>query len=197
VTLHPATWLLVWTGWAVFLQAADPSLLPWICLPVLGLAAWRAGNRTMRLFRRTRWLLLSILLLFVLATPGERLPEPLGDLGISYDGLAAAGEHLSRLVLLLASLAVLHEHLGSLRLLAGLHALLAPLAEWRRLRERIVVRLLLVLEYAESPAAGGWRAWLADDAPGPASLSLDAEPLGMADAAVWTLLAAGAYGWLG
>ena len=102
----------------------------------------------------------SIVLLFALATPGR----PLG-FGLTAEGLSLAFEHGCRLALLLASLAVVHEILGNDGLLAGLYVLLSPLGDWRQLRQRVVARLMLVLDYVENgPGEGGWRAWLAEPA---------------------------------
>jgi hypothetical protein len=159
LNLHPATVLLVWVAFVVILQPLSAPGLAWAALAALPLPVLLAGNRTYVLIRRARWLLLSIAVLFALATPGERVPGGIGDLGVTYDGLRLAAEHILRLVLLLASLALLHEHLGTTGMMAGLHWLLTPLAGWRTLRERIVVRLMLVLDYVETSPGGNWRDW--------------------------------------
>jgi hypothetical protein len=145
--------------------------------------------------RRARWLLLSIALLFALATPGQRLPGALGDLGITQDGLLLAAEHVVRLVLLLASLAIVHERLGTNGMMAGLYWLLAPLSKWRAMRERIVVRLMLVLDNVENAPSGNWREWLSTDLPGPDHLSLTIRPMHWGDRALLTLLLAAALFW--
>ena len=154
-----------------------------------------AGRRTRMLIRRTRWLLLSIAVLFVLASPGERLPGAIGEVGITYDGLQLAAEHVLRLLLLLASLALLHEHLGNEGLIAGLHWLLTPLAGWRGARERVIVRLMLVLDYVETEPRGGWRAWLSGDTAGPDRLVLIAGAARAVDWGVLALLAGATVCW--
>lgn len=192
--LHPATLLLCWGGLVVVLQTLSLSELAWAALPIMSLSLLLARRRTRLLIRRARWLLLSIAVLFVLASPGERLPGAIGEIGITYDGLQLAAEHVLRLLLLLATLALLHERLGNEGLIAGLHWLLAPLAGWRKVRERVIVRLMLVLDYVETEPRGGWRAWLSGDAPGPDRLVLVA---GVARAVNWGILAllAGAIIW--
>lgn len=147
-------------------------MLVWIVAVALPLAMTFARRRTLVLLRRTRWLFLSIMVLFALATPGQRLPGSAGDLGITYDGLLLASEHALRLLLLLTSLAVVHERLDTPGMMAGLHWLLAPLARWRTLRERIVVRLMLVLDHVENAPTATWRDWLNRDVEGPDRLSL-------------------------
>jgi hypothetical protein len=75
--------------------------------------------------------------------------------------------------LLLATLSLLHERLGTAGFVSGLHWLLGPLYQWRGLRERIVVRMMLVVELVESGNRPGWRHWLTQgDEGGAPSLAL-------------------------
>jgi len=156
------------------------------------IALIRAPRRTRSLLRRARWLLLSLVLLFAFATPGRPLAA-----GVTFEGLSLAAEHSLRLALLLASLAIVHEIAGNSGLLAGLYRILAPLASWRQLRQRIVTRLLLVLDYVENgPGPGGWRAWLSEPEEGGSDrLQLPVYPFSMADRAVLATLAAAAVAW--
>lgn len=185
---HPATQLF---GWGVFVALVQPLAdvaLAWIAAITLPLAGFVAPRRIWGLLRRTRWLLLSVALLFPLATPGQRLPGAMGEVGITWDGLSLALEHILRLLLLLASLAIVHERLGTTGMMAGLHWLLAPLAHWRTLRERIVVRLMLVLDHVENAPATSWREWLDRDSPGPDRMTLYVGTLSLVDWVVFTLL---------
>jgi len=191
---HPAAWIALWGVVAIVLQVLSPRWLAAVAIPSLTLAAYFAGSDVLRQLRRARWLLLTIGLLFVFATPGERLPAPFGSIGLTVDGFAAAAEHLLRLAALLAMLAWLWRALGYEGLLSGLHSLLHPLGS---MRDRIVVRLVLALDYVEREApARDWRAWLGagldDDNGGvPADIvGLAVRPLHQADRAV--LLACGA-----
>lgn len=195
VTLHPATLLLAWGSLVVLLQTLQVAGLAFAALLLLPMSFLFARNRTRMLIRRARWLLLSIAVLFALATPGERLPGVIGEVGITYDGLVMAAEHVLRLTLLLASLAVLHERLGNDGLIAGLHWLLGPLAGWRELREKIVVRLMLVLDYVETEPSGGWRGWLTGDTSGPERLALVSGSVRYTDWVLLGLLAATAIWW--
>lgn len=189
VIFHPATLLL---GWGVFVALVQPLTdvaLAWFAVVTLPIAGIVAPRRAWFLFHRTRWLLLSIALMFLLATPGQRLPGALGDMGVTLDGVSLALEHILRLLLLLASLAIVHERLGTIGMMAGLHWLLAPLAHWRTLRERIVVRLMLVLDHVESAPATSWREWLDRDLPGPDRMTLDAGNFTLLDWTVFAMLA--------
>jgi hypothetical protein len=192
--LHPAAWIAAWGVIAIVLQVLEPRYLLALALPTLPLAIVAARHEVLRLLGRARWLLLAVGVLFLFATPGERLPAPFGGIGMTFDGLVAAGEHVLRLVMLLATLAWLWQALGSGGLLSGLHCLLRPLGS---LRNRIVVRLVLALEYVERERPpGGWRAWLAADPvadavdPAGNTVRLSVAPLATADRLVLLVCAA-------
>jgi len=153
---HPATLLLAWISFSLILQAASPYLLVALLTISLVLAAVFAPARSFRLLRRSRWLLLSIGVLFLFFSPGEYLPGFAGQLGFTYEGIERTGEQLGRLLAILVSLAWLHEHIGTQGLLAGLYRLLGPFS-WR---ETTVVRLMLVLEFVEEKREIRWREWL-------------------------------------
>lgn len=154
---HPASLLVSWAAFALILQWVPLPYLLALATASLLLAAILAPVRSRNLLWRSRWLLLSLGILFLFFTPGEYLPGIAGRLRMSYEGLSLAGEHLGRLLAMLASLAVLHEGIGTAGLLAGLYWLLRPFS-WR---EVTVVRLMLVLEYVEQRQKIGWREWLA------------------------------------
>lgn len=193
MTFHPATLLFAWGVFVGLLQPLAASALAWFAAVLFPLALILARRRTLVLLQRTRWLFLSIVLLFVLATPGQRLPGGVGELGVTSDGVLLAAEHGLRLLLLLASLAVVHERLGTPGMMVGLHWLLAPIARWRNLRERIVVRLMLVLDHVENAPAASWREWLDRDMEGPDRLTLAVGSPRMADWLALVLLATLVY----
>ena len=157
--LHPATLFVSWICFALILQAATMSLLAGLVVVSLLLAATLAPTRSRRLLQRSRWLLLSIGVLFLFFSPGEYLPGFAGRIGLTYEGVTHAGEQTGRLLAILLSLALLHERIGTPGLLAGLYKLLGPFP-WR---ETTVVRLMLVLEFVEDKRVTGWRDWLAQE----------------------------------
>jgi hypothetical protein len=154
--VHPAVLLVSWAGFAFALQRVPLVVALGSAAVCSALAIALARQRSLNLIRRSRWLLLSLALLFLLLTPGEYLPGLLGKLGVTHEGLLRCGEQLSRLLALLTSLALLHEYIGKHGLLAGFHWLLGPFA-WR---EKSVVRLMLVLDYVEHQGGIGWREWI-------------------------------------
>jgi len=153
---HPVSLLLSWLAFALILQWLPPGLLVGLAALCLVLALTLAAERSRNLLMRSRWLLLSLAILFLLLTPGEFLPGIGGDLRLTYEGLWHAGEQLSRLLAMLASLALLHEKVGTHGLLTGLYCLLGPFP-WR---DTTVARLMLVIELVEQKQPIGWREWL-------------------------------------
>ena len=99
--------------------------------------------------------------------------------------------HGGRLVLVLALLALLLEFTPAEALVAGVYGLLKPFSALPR--ERVALRLMLVLQYAEEQKGRGrrrpWREWLdwlefPDDDAAAQTLTLHAAPLGRADIVV-------------
>jgi energy-coupling factor transport system permease protein len=192
---HPASLLLTWLGFALVLQWISLPWLMFLSLTTVGLSLCSAFERSRNLFRRSRWLLLSLLILFVFVTPGEFLPGVWGRLGLTYEGLRQGAEQLGRLLAMLSSLALLHQYLGTQGLLAGFHSLLAPFP-WRR---ATVVRLLLVIEFVEQKHKLGWREWLqpeGEPALAPDSFVLVAPPLHARDKLLIGLLLALLLAWM-
>jgi energy-coupling factor transport system permease protein len=101
----------------------------------------------LQLLRRTRWIMLSLLLIYAYTTPGQ----PLLDVPFSpsREGLGDGVLQLSRLLAALAGLAILLDRLHRQQLIAGLYTLFAPLQLIGVSRERVAVRLALTLHYAE------------------------------------------------
>lgn len=180
--LHPAAQLAVWMMLALGMQLLPLSGLVLLSVVVVPAVVIWAPHRAALLLRRSRWLFLSIVLLFAYATPGQPLVA-----GITIEGLVLALEHGLRLALMLVTLAIVHERLGNGGLLAGLYVLMAPLSHYCQLRQRIVARLLLVLEYVEQGVGpGGWRTWLTETGGGPDRIELVVAPLAARD---WLVLA--------
>lgn len=143
---HPASLILLWLALlaATASRGGLPLLLVTLILVLAALAVAAAHLR--RLLRRSRWLLLTLFVLFAWMTPGTPL---LWLPGISSEGLHLAAEHVLRLVLALAALALVLQVLSPVALVAGIRSLLAPLARLGLPRDRIAVRLALTLEEVE------------------------------------------------
>ena len=116
------------------------------------------GHKFIQLLRRTRWIMLSLLVIYAYSTPGQPLSDTLGMFSPSREGLFDGVLQPARLLAALAGLAILLDRLHRQQLIAGLYTLCAPL-QWLGLsRERFAVRLALTLHYAEVAMLRG-RGW--------------------------------------
>ena len=148
---HPASLILL--GFAALFAASSRDGMD-LFLSGLGLAlvALVAATSHLRLLvRRSRWLLLTMLVMFGWLTPGTPLP---GIPGASQEGLLLAAENLARLIIALSTVALILRVLAPPELVAGIRSLLAPLALLGISRDRIAVRLALTLNEVESSRSG-------------------------------------------
>lgn len=154
VTLHPATRIFCLVALAVVLQAMSWPLM-WGLLAVLLLVQWQVRWRDFRrLTRRARWLLLSILLIYAVATPGEYLSGWPDCCAPTYEGLQQGALQALRLVLMLAALALVLAHTAREDFIAGILAWLRPFSALGMTPERFAARLWLTLFYVENNPPG-------------------------------------------
>lgn len=118
----------------------------WACLGVLAVATFYARAGLLRLLCRSRWLLLTSILLFLWMTPG--MPVPWLP-GATQDGLQQALEQTARLVASIAMVAILLAALDTQQLVSACYGLLAPLRLLGIDVERWVIRLALTLKGLE------------------------------------------------
>jgi energy-coupling factor transporter transmembrane protein EcfT len=110
-----------------------------------------------RIAWRMRYVFLTLLLLYSCATPGRYLIPAWGQMSPTVEGVRAGGVHLLRLVVAIASLSVVLASTGRQDLLAGILFLLRPLQRLGVPVERFAVRLVLTMQYVESPQRKGLR----------------------------------------
>lgn len=164
IHLHPATKILLWLGFAVAVQNFDPAMLGVAsALAALALLLTRAPAG-LGMLRRSRWLLLSLALVYAFATPGDPVLPALGTFSPTVQGVLGGGIQAWRLALLLATLALLLHTCPRENLLSGIYILLKPYRFLGVDPERIAVRLWLTLRYAEQNRAANdtgnsFRAW--------------------------------------
>ena len=148
---HPASQLLL--GLAVMLAASSRNGMElFLAFFLLAAAAlFAARSHLLLLVRRSRWLLLAMLLMFGWLTPGTPLP---GIPGASREGLLLAADNLERFLIALAVVALILKALPPGQLVAGIRSLLAPLALLNISRDQIAVRLALTIQEVESSRNG-------------------------------------------
>ena len=156
---HPATRILLWLGFAIAVQGLGgvPLTLFSMAAAALLLSGQNAGALSM--VRRARWLLLSLLLIYSFATPGDALFPVMGGLSPSLQGVRGGAMQAWRLLLLLLTLGVLLQSCPRTSLLAGLYVLMRPFGALGLDAERIAVRLWLTLQYAEQQPGRSIRDW--------------------------------------
>jgi len=146
---HPAVQILTWCLLVAILQWLAPAVVLAVTGVILLCAFALAQHKLRQMLRRTRWILLTLMLIYAYATPGQAALDSLGMLSPSYEGLVDGILQLARLLAALAALALLLDRLHRQQLIAGLYSLFAPLRWFGLSRERLAVRLALTLHYAE------------------------------------------------
>lgn len=155
--LHPSLRILAWVVLAVAATWAAAFGLIVVGLFVVAVAPKPA---LMRLLVRSRWLFLSLVLIFGYGTPGEALAPGFSAMSPTWEGAAAGALHTWRLVFIMAALSLLVTSLTAEELLAGLYLCFRPLSAAGMPTERFAIRLWLALQYAQSSARPVRREWL-------------------------------------
>lgn len=159
--VHPATRLIAWLLLLIAVQSLSGLVLAssFLVFPLFGARVLRRGGQ---IIWRTRWLLVSLLVIFPWGVAGQPLWSGAG--APTQEGLLEALTHVGRLVLVLMAVAGFLETVPLPDLLAATHVLLKPLRRFGLDPDRGVVRLMLVLRYVETlPRPRDWRTLL--DAP--------------------------------
>lgn len=147
--IHSSLQITTWCLLVVLIQRLALLPLCFMASVILVVSVYFAAPKLTQLLRRTRWILLSLLLIYAYATPGEAALPMLGSWSPMREGLQDGAAQLLKLLAALASLAILLENLPRLQLIAGLYSLFAPLNFLGVSRERCAIRLALTMHYAE------------------------------------------------
>ena len=153
MSVHPALLLAAWIAFACVLPWLSPEKLV-LCSLLLAPLAWKRELRAQLAFllRRTRVLLLAMVLLYGFFTPGTPLVTEMSA-GPSIEGLRGGALQAWRLMLVLLSLGAVLSLLGQEKLLAGLSGLLTPFKLLGMPVERFAVRLSLTMQLAQMRGA--------------------------------------------
>lgn len=159
-TAHPAVQIYIWICLALLAQILHGYALVLLTGLLVLLAINLCRERFFLLLRRTRWILLSVLIIYAYSSPGDALWPQLGAFSPVTEGIMDGLMQLSRLVTMLAGLSVLLTLLTQAQFVTGIYTLSAPLGYLGLVRERIAVRLALTMRYAETAmqdTASNWR----------------------------------------
>jgi len=146
---HPAAQILTWCLLTATIQVLASVTLLVTAGSLLLFALVISWNKFIQLFLRTRWIILSLMLIYAYITPGQPLSDMLGMFSPSREGLTDGVQQLARLLAALAGLAILQKRMHRLQFVSGLHTLFTPLQCLGLSSERLAVRLELTLFYAE------------------------------------------------
>jgi len=191
---HPAVQIYIWVCLTLLAPMLDTLALILLAGMMTVFAMNLCPKRFSLLLRRTRWILISVFLIYAYTSPGDALWPQLGWLSPVAEGFADGLLQLLRLLAVLAGVSILLSLLAQAQLIAGLYILSRPLSYLGFSRERVAVRLALTLRYAEGAiqeTASNWRDsighLLAPVPVDPGFIELNVEQLTRRD---WLLLAA-------
>ena len=162
---HPGVLIFLWVCALIVMQTLVASALLAATAAMLLVAYTLSASRLLSLLTRTRWIMLTLLLVYAYATPGAAVWAMLGQFSPTWEGAADGLLQLCRLLGALAALSILLQLLSREQLIGGLYALAYPLRFFGWSRERVAARLALTLHYAESAtrqAGGSWRDRVSD-----------------------------------
>lgn len=147
--MHPAIKILGLICLGVALnKLAVSALVATFCVIAFVAVYWQVGSWPYMLWRM-RWLLLSMLLVYGLTTPGEYVKWMPTDWGVTYEGVRAGSLQIARLATMLGGIALLMATTPRDDLIAGFYLLLTPLKVLKLEPERFAARLCLTLQYLE------------------------------------------------
>jgi energy-coupling factor transporter transmembrane protein EcfT len=146
--LHPSLKIILLVLLAAAVQHTGLYALALAGCVLMFLAArWHIGLLRKLLFR-SRWLLLTLFMIYAFTTPGEYL-SGWESYGLTYEGLHQGALQAIRLIIMLAGLALLLGTTGRDALMAGIYGLISPLRVFKISPDRFTARLWLTLHYVE------------------------------------------------
>ena len=154
MNLHSTARILLWCGWAVGVEVVSLRILT--ILAVVSATAFvfaRLRHSAWRLLRRSRWLMLVLLLTYAYTLPGDPIWAAWGAWSPTLQGVSAGAVRILRISLMLIALAVLLVSTSRERLIYGLYVLARPLTFLGFDRRAFAVRLGLTLEYIAQHAS--------------------------------------------
>lgn len=202
--MHPSLRILALITLAIALQLIQVWMLCVLGMLVMGVAFALYPVLCRRMLLRSRWLLLTLLLIFSFTTPGEYVRGWSTAIAPTYEGVIMGLLQAGRLIVMLAGLALLLGSTGREALMSGIYLLLQPLQVLGISPARFAARLWLTLHYVEqapeTPRRSKWamldEAAADDHAERPQQLVLTMPALTWIDALVLAVAGAFLIGWL-
>ncbi len=161
---HPAIQIYAWICLVLLVQLLHGFALMMLAGVLIVFSLRICPQRFYILLRRTRWILLSVMLIYAYAGSSAGIWPQLGAYSPVVDGVVDGFMQILRLLTVLAALSVLLSFLSQQQLISGLYSLSRPLSYFGLPRERVAVRLALCMHYAESAmqdTANNWQETIA------------------------------------
>lgn len=185
--VHPGTVLCLWLLALIVVQAIQGAwALLLVPFTLVGLSLFGGAGafwRARQLIWRSRWLLLTLVLVLSWGVPGESLWAC--SWGPTQEGLLAAALHALRLILSLVLVAGLLNSLPGKLFLTGLYVLSAPLRNCGIPCERGLLRMMLVLRLVDDARVRDWRVLLGEGEnarfPEESELEIETRPMKLTD----------------
>lgn len=147
--MHPSLRIIALIALAIALQFIPDWMLFVIGLLVILAASVLYPVKCWRMLVRSRWLLLTLLLIFSFTTPGEYVRGWSTAVAPTYEGVRMGLLQAGRLTIMLAGLSLLLGSTGRESLMSGIYFLLQPLTVLGLSPQRFTARLWLTLHYVE------------------------------------------------
>jgi energy-coupling factor transporter transmembrane protein EcfT len=150
ISLHPSLKIIALCLFALLANHPNHRVLfaLGLCIAML-LIAYQASN-FFKLINKVKWLLVVMLCLYAVNTPGEYLAGWTNTIAPTYEGLWAGFKQAYQLSLMVAGVALLLKTTTSQQLVAGLYYCLRPMRFLGLAPARFAVRLWLTMEYVNS-----------------------------------------------
>lgn len=150
--MHPVIKVVTFLVAALFLTRAQLwgislTLLLLLFLYLRGLPF--DPRSTWRMLRRMRWLFLSILVTYLWFTPGAPMFPAFGHYSPSIEGVIGGAQRIVTLVLIVVQVGLLLHTTSREELVGAIRRLAAPLQLLGLNRDRLALRLMLILESVE------------------------------------------------
>ena len=147
--MHPVVKILYFVLTLLLVSFLSPLLL-WIFCALLVICAVKLNfKKFLRVIKRTKWLFISILIIYAFTTPGEYIQQFPANFAPTYEGCKLGLLQVAKLLIALAALNLLFATSAVESLMAGLYVLLSPLKLFGLNIERFTARLMLTLDYVE------------------------------------------------
>lgn len=151
--MHPFVKILYFVLILILMSFLSDQMLSMLFVLVMVMAMVLQFKNFLHVVKRVRLLLLSILLIYAFATPGQYVPYVPLSFAPTIEGVQQGWLQVMKLLIALGALNLLYFNSSKAQLILGLYTLFKPLEFLGLNTERFAVRLFLTLEYVEDFAS--------------------------------------------